>query len=145
MAAAVWGPGEGEVLLLDDDIPLASGRVDLLDVAAAARYSTALARAAGTAGDTVVWNDGDSELLLRLGQVRLERGADGIVLVCLSVFCEEAGEIEVVVPFAVSHDARAGLVAATDAVPHGPAAVVNRWGEALVAAAWEALVEVAAG
>jgi hypothetical protein len=131
--------------LVDDELSIAPGPIDLVDSAAAARYASALARAAGADGDAVVWHDGDSEMLLRLGKVRLERGVEGIVLVHVPVFCEETGEVEVVVPFAVTRHAQAGLVAATAAVPRGPAEVVSRWGEPLVSAAWEALVEVASG
>jgi hypothetical protein len=147
---AARGPGDGPlpqtgVASVDHETALAAGPVDFVDAAAATRYATALARAAGAEGDVVVWHDGDSELLLRPAQARLERGGDSIVVVRVPVFCDQTGEIEVVVPFAVSRDPDRGLVAATDAVPRGPAEVVNRWGDPLVAAAWEALVVVASG
>jgi len=93
----------------------------------------------------VVWSDGENELLVRAGRVRA-RFADGLVLVGIPVFCEQTGETEVVVAFAVgSPDAPAGLVMVTETVPRGPAAVVDRWGDALVAAAWDAVLEVAVG
>jgi hypothetical protein len=130
---------------VQDEIAPAPDLIDLVDADAAARYAAALAHAAGSTGEAVVWHDGDSELLLRLDRVTLERREDGTILVHLPVFCEESGDAEVIVPFAVARRPGGALVAATDTVPHGPAAVVNRWGEPLVAAAWEALAEVASG
>jgi hypothetical protein len=49
-----------------------------------------------------------------------------------------------VVPFAVGTDERpAGLVAASETKPRGAEVLVDRWGEAIVATAWRALLEAA--
>ncbi len=93
----------------------------------------------------VVWSDGENELLVRPARLRV-RFAEGLVLVGIPVFCEQTGETEVVVALAVgSPDAPAGLVMVTETVPRGPAVVVDRWGDALVAAAWDAVLDVAVG
>jgi hypothetical protein len=113
----------------------------------AALYQVAFAEAAGdggAAGD-VVWTAGDSELLVHAGSVRLLL-RDGFALVAVGVFCDQTNDVEVVVPFALGRPgAPLGLVMATEPVPRGPTAVVQRWGEHIVAVAWDALVQVTAG
>lgn len=90
-----------------------------------------------------LWADGDSELLVHAARTRVTFG-DGLVLVSLTVECEQTGRAEVVVAFAVGSDARAaGMVAATETRPRGPAILVDRWGDAITAAAWKALLDSA--
>ncbi len=103
------------------------------------------ALAAGDGDGVVLLAEGDSELLVDPGRSRVRVG-EGMVLVVLAVECDQTGPAEVTVPFAVGSDgATAGMVMATEQVPRGPAIVTGRWGEALVAMAWEALVAVMAG
>jgi hypothetical protein len=91
----------------------------------------------------VVWQEADAEVVVHLDRTRV-RVTDGLVLVGLTLECDQTGLAEVVVPFAVGTDEHpAGLVAATEAKPRGPAVLVDRWGEAIVATAWGALVEAA--
>jgi hypothetical protein len=95
--------------------------------------------------DPVLLTDGDSELLVDPARTRtlIE---DGLVLVVLGVECDQTGPAEVVVPFAVGSDAvTAGMVMATERRPRGPEVVTGRWGDALLALAWEALLSVSAG
>jgi hypothetical protein len=111
---------------------------------AQALYGSTFAAAAGPpearAAGGVVWTRSGAELLVRLAQIRV-RFLDGFVLVGIPVYCEQTGESEVVVAFAVgSTDAPAGMVIATESVPRGPAAIVDRWGDALTAAAHRALI-----
>jgi hypothetical protein len=95
--------------------------------------------------EVVLLTDGDSQLLVDPARSRALIG-EGMVLVVLGVDCDQTGPAEVVVPFAVgSEGATAGMIMATEQVPRGPAEVTGRWGEALVAVAWEALVGVTAG
>jgi hypothetical protein len=99
----------------------------------------------GSEADLVLLTDGDSELIVHPGGCRA-LAADGLVLVVLAVECDQTGPARVVVPIAVgTEDAVAGMVMATEAVPRGPAAVVDRWAEALVAMAWEAVLGIGAG
>jgi hypothetical protein len=98
-----------------------------------ARFRTALARAAG--GEHVVWDDGDAELLVR-GDAARVRCADAALFVGLPVFTAQTGEAEVVLVFALG----TGLQMAAERPPRGPATIVDRWGEALIAAVWDALV-----
>lgn len=117
---------------------------------AAALYVTAFAAAAqvpstAPASTAVVWADGEHELLVYPDRVRV-LFQDGFVLAGITVYTEQTGTVEVSVPFAVgSASAPAGLMIATEPVPRGPALVVERWGDQLIAAAWQALVHLAGG
>lgn len=92
---------------------------------------------------SVVWREGDAEVIVHLGRTRV-RVLDGLVLVALTLESDQTGPAEVVVPFAVGTEERpAGLVAASETKPRGPELLVDRWGEAIVATAWRALVEAA--
>lgn len=96
---------------------------------------------AAQAGE-VVWTDGDAELLVRADKSRLVL-TEGFALVGLPVFTEQTGEVEVVVPFATgTTKAPLGLVLATEPEPRGPAVLMPRWGDPLVAAAWQALIDL---
>jgi hypothetical protein len=116
----------------------------------AALYATAFAAATqlpatAPSGSAVVWADGEHEVLIHPGRVRV-LFRDGFVLVGMTVFTEQTGTVEITVPFAVGTAAEpAGLMIATEPVPRGPALVVERWGDQLIAAAWQALVHLAGG
>jgi hypothetical protein len=106
-------------------------------------------RAAGffrpTRRTEVVWVDGESELAVGLAGVRVETG-DGAVVVTIPVRCDQTGETEVHVTFAVGRPGQpAGLYAATQRRPRGPAVVVDTWAEAIVAFAWQILLGLATG
>lgn len=107
-----------------------------------------LVRAAlqGEAGEgPVLLVDGESELLVDPDRARVLTG-EGVVVVVLRVECDQTGAVEVTVPFAAgTQDATAGMILATEQAPRGHPAVTGRWGQALVAVAWEALLSVTAG
>jgi hypothetical protein len=116
---------------------------------AQALYRAAFAAAAGPGeagrADAAVWTQSDAELLVRPAKVRV-RFLDGLVLVGVPVFCEQTEDAEVVVAFAVgAEDAPAGMVIATERLPRGPAVIVDRWGDALAAAAHRALITLVQG
>ncbi len=72
-----------------------------------------------------------------LGSIAAEAGECG---------CDQTGATEVDVSFAVGlPDRPLGLVVATEDRPLGPAAVVDVWGDALIALAWQSLLDVASG
>lgn len=120
-----------------------------LDREGAARLVVVAARiAAGffrpTRRTTVVWVDGDSELAVEYAAVRIALGAGRLDLT-LPVRCDQTGPAEVVVTFAVGRpDAPAGVYAATARRPTGPRLVVDAWGEALVAFAWDVVLTLVA-
>lgn len=115
-----------------------------------ALFTTAFAAAVqappgAPAGSAVVWADGEHELMVHPDRVRV-LFRDGFVLVGITVFTEQTGTVEVSVPFAVGTDAEpAGLMVATEPVPRGPALLTERWGDQLIAAAWQALIHLAGG
>ena len=86
---------------------------------------------------------GPDELLVHPNGVEVDF-RDGLALVTIPVFTEQTGDVGIVVPFAIgSRDFPTGLVVATESSPRGPQAIVARWGEFLVAAAWGALMHTA--
>jgi len=99
--------------------------------------------------DAVVWTDGADSLLVLLDSVRLTT-AEGVVTMSVDVACDQLRvgrrkpQARVDIDLVVGTDERpAGLLAAA-ATPRGPAVVVDRWGDALVALAWQALLDTAA-
>ncbi len=91
----------------------------------------------------VLWDDGSNRLLVHLAEAEVNCGPSTIDLT-IGVECDEIGHDRVVCTFVTSAiDRPAGFMWATESRPRGPAAVVEVWGEALVAVCWRALVEVA--
>ena len=133
-------------------VPIVTKSLAQLAVAAArtaaeVASSTGPVRGGDVTPSAVIWGEGADELLVQLSEIDL-RVATGLVLVTIPVACDQLpdGRDVVTVPFAVgSPDRPAGLFAATERQPRGPAAVVARWGEALVALAWQALLDLTAG
>ena len=110
---------------------------------------TAALRAAGihwkSSRDTIVWAEGGRELAVVVGRLEVETG-DGLLVVHLPVRCDQVGDAVVTVTFAVgSEDRPAGLYAAAERRPRGPAAVVDAWSESLVAFAWQCLLGLLTG
>jgi hypothetical protein len=122
----------------------ASVRLDEAEVAE--RYREQLRRSLApdeeAPTDAIVWFDAGAELLLYPTRARVDCD-DGLVVVGIPVFTEQTDEAEVVVPFAVGPQGAPGLVMATETRARGPDAVVDRWGEPLIAVAWDALVGLA--
>ena len=89
-----------------------------------------------------VWVDGDCELAVHASRARVAL-APGLLLVGIRVECDETGPAEVTVPFALgSAKLAAGMVMSAPRRPDGPAAVVERWGPVLLAAAYRAVLDV---
>jgi hypothetical protein len=94
----------------------------------------------------VIWELGASALAVNVGEIATAV-EEGVVTVAIPVVCDQVprrGRVRVT--FAVgSPDRPAGLLAATTQAPEGPPIVIDLWGEALVALAWQALLDSAAG
>ncbi|NUZ08359.1 hypothetical protein [Piscinibacter koreensis] len=109
----------------------------------AARRSAGLVRP--SARHEIVWVDGANQLAVDLAKldVRLDEGQ---IHVRVPVRCDEVGSAEVVVLFVVGSDKEpAGLYAATSKRPVGPELVVDLWGDALVAFAWQCVLGMVSG
>jgi hypothetical protein len=92
-----------------------------------------------------VWVEGDSELAVGIGAVRLQTG-HGVIVVTIPVRCDQTGPTAVHVTFAVGEPGRpAGLYAAAQRRPRGPAIIVDTWGDAIVAFAWQVLLGLVSG
>jgi len=106
-------------------------------------------RAAGffrpTKRTEVVWVEGESELAVGLDGMQLQFGT-GLIALTLRVRCDQTGAAEVRVNFACGEPNRpAGLYAAAQRRPQGPELIVATWGDALVAFAWQCLLELVSG
>ncbi|MEY2465479.1 MAG: hypothetical protein QOH64_3617 [Acidimicrobiaceae bacterium] len=92
---------------------------------------------------TVVWVDGADEALVHLDSVS-SRAVGTTLVMSLDLETDETGRAPVIVRFAMgAPDDPGGLVCATDEVPHGPPALVSRWGDAVQAALWSSLLNLA--
>jgi hypothetical protein len=91
---------------------------------------------------SVIWRRGDSEVVARLSSVRVAV-EDGLVIVAMTLESAETGAAEVTVPFAVGGKQLASMFATTERRPRGPAELVDRWGDAVIATLWSALLAVA--
>ncbi|HEX3609321.1 MAG TPA: hypothetical protein VHU14_06605 [Solirubrobacterales bacterium] len=92
----------------------------------------------------VVWARGDDELAVLVDEVKVTT-AEGAIEIAIPVRCDQVGGATVRVRFAVGSEARpGGMVASTDQRPLGPHEVVDVWGEALTAFAWQIVLSTAA-
>jgi hypothetical protein len=129
--------------------PLPVSSTDLPALARAAiRAASGLPPAPAAGGPPVggvTWVDGDRELYVAVDQVDVKL-APGAISVTIPVRCDQAGAAEADVSFAIGlPDRPLGLVAAAEDRPRGPAAVIDVWGGALIALAWQCLLDVASG
>jgi len=106
-------------------------------------------RAAGffrpTQRSEVVWVEGENELAVGIAGVDVKLG-DGLIRVLIPVRCDQSGAASVEVLFATGSPTEpAGLYAATARRPNGPEIVVAAWGDALVAFAWQCVLDLVTG
>jgi hypothetical protein len=115
------------------EIPLETKAVDALLRAAAGTVAGA---------SSVLWDDGENQLLVHAAETRALLD-EGIVLVRIPVECDQTKKVMVQVAFAVGDAKRpAGLLATTESRPRGPAAVIDVWGDALIAFAWQSVLRM---
>ena len=134
------------------ELPVDPDRATVL-VAVAARQAAAGPDQRETEDDlprAVVWTAGADALLVLLDTLTV-RTAHGVVTIGVDVSCDElqtttgTSQAHVAIDFVVGTKERpTGLLAAATP-PRGPPLVVDRWGDALVAFAWQALLDTAAG
>ena len=123
-------------------VTVAQGAVQTLVTAA---LGAAFVATGQTPPAQVIWQDHDGEVLVHLDQTQVVM-FPGLVLVGLTLEADETGPGQLVLPFAVgSTESPAGLVAVTEPNPRGPQPLVDRWGQSAIAAAWQALLDVAHG
>jgi hypothetical protein len=93
----------------------------------------------------VVWVQGDSELAVNLLNLDVKL-SDGLIHVLIPVRCDQTGDATIEVVFAVgTPNEPAGLYASAYRRPNGPPLIVGAWGEALVAFAWQCVLEMISG
>jgi hypothetical protein len=92
----------------------------------------------------LLWRDGDNEMVLVVDKVAIST-TDRLIVVSLPIYTDQSGDATVAIPFVTNPaDSALGLIASSEAKPRGPKAVVDIFGDALIAVAWAALVETAA-
>lgn len=134
-----------------DPLPILPKEVSSL-LGVAARQAV-LAAAGGRLPDdperlptSVLWQDGPAALLVEVGGLAVNLG-DGLLSVAIPVRCDQLprGRELVTVDFVLGTPGRpAGMLVAA-AEPRGSRLVVGRWGEALTALAWQALLDAVGG
>lgn len=91
----------------------------------------------------VVWVDHGDEVLVHLDSVKT-KVVDGKLLVAIDLETDQTGRTPLVVTFALGGiNDPAGLVAVTEQYPRGNELLASRWGEALQAAIWSGLLDLA--
>lgn len=97
-----------------------------------------------------VWSSGADALLVLLDALEVQT-AEGLVTISIEVACDQLLEVTgkpratIDIDFVVGTQQRpTGLLAAATP-PRGPQLIVDRWGDALTAFAWQALLDTAAG
>lgn len=125
--------------------PLEPGQLaDPIEVGEAA-LAAALGRAVVPSGGSpsVVWSAADAEVVAHLTPIRVGI-SEGLVIVAMRLEAQETGTADVTVPFAVGGPRRlAAMFATTERRPRGPADLVDRWGDAVIATLWRGLLAVA--
>jgi hypothetical protein len=91
---------------------------------------------------SVVWVDSGDEVLVHLDSITTQIAQQSL-LVSIDLECDQTGRTPLVVAFALPPDDSAGLVVATDEYPRGNGLLAARWGAAVQAAAWSALLSLA--
>ena len=94
------------------------------------------------AASQVVWVDRGDEVLVHLDSVATQISGQ-TVLVSIDLECDQTGRTPLIVAFALGDSDTAGLIVATDEYPRGNGLLASRWGTAVQAAAWSALLSLA--
>jgi hypothetical protein len=90
----------------------------------------------------VVWVSGTSELTVNIAGLTF--GCDpGVVTIGVPVSCDQVASAVVTVSLAIGTAAEpSGLLMSTFTLPQGPPLIVDLWGEAVTAFAWEVLLHL---
>lgn len=116
------------------------GTPSTVDVTTLPAGPSSVADLASDTPSRVVWVDGGDEALVHLDSLTTKI-VGSTLIVSLDLETDQTGRAPVIVRFALGDGSDpAGLVAATDAVAGGHPLLVSRWGDAVTAAAWSALV-----
>lgn len=92
--------------------------------------------------ERLVWAEAGDEAVVHLARTRVSIRT-GMVLIAIVLQTDDTEPTELVVPLAIGTPQDiTGLLAVTPRAPEGPAGLVLQWGDAVIAAAWGALVEV---
>lgn len=91
----------------------------------------------------VVWNHGDSELLVHSDQTTINC-TSGVVTISVTVECDQYQQVTIPVPIGVGQKKSVtGLVMSSFQDLQGPTGLVEIWSDAIIAFAWETLLELA--
>ncbi len=92
---------------------------------------------------TVVWTQGDSELLVHSDKTRIACSS-GVITITVAVECDQHPLVTIPVPIGTGdRDSPAGLVMSSFSDLEGPEEIVETWFDPIVAFAWELIIEIA--
>ena len=133
-----------------EQVPVDATRISNL-VQLAALQSAARATGARTtdadAPDVLLWRDGLDALLVLLDTVRVDT-EEGVVTVSVDVACDQLGgrgRDRVFVDLVVGTPERPTGMLVAAPQPRGPLVVTQRWADALIAFAWQAMIDASTG
>ena len=93
----------------------------------------------------VVWVEGENELAVMFAEVDVKLST-GLIRIGIPVRCDQTGPASIELLFAVGSPTQpAGLYAAAARRPNGPDIIVSTWGDALVAFAWQCVLDLVTG
>jgi hypothetical protein len=94
---------------------------------------------------TILWRKAGSEVLFHPQKTRIEI-RDGLIIVGIVLESVQTKVATLTVPFAVGTEQRlANTVMVTEERPRGPLLLVEIWGDTVIAAAYEAVLQVISG
>lgn len=90
----------------------------------------------------VVWVQGSSELLIHSDKTKISFST-GLVTVNVTVSCDQSNQTQIPIPLGVGQSkSPSGLIMSSFSDLQGPEEVVELWSDALIAFAWELLIEI---
>jgi len=90
---------------------------------------------------SVIWEDGESEVVVHLGKMRLAL-KPGLALFEVHLEADGTGIIPLVIPFKIGSNATsASLIISTEHLPRGERLMAHHWGEIVQEHVWFALLE----
>lgn len=128
------------------DIPLKEGQISApIEVEAKLFLKLTKTAIKPNTKKAIIWRENGSEVRFWPDKTVVDI-QEGLILIGIVLEAQETGEQTLTVPFATGTEKRfAGTVMTTDQKPRGNERLINIWGDAVIAAAYEAVLQVVSG